>query len=267
MTDVPATTPTPATATAVVAPEGPPANVLVSIGRFFFKWRNATFPLIFLAAALLARPVLFGGTLKSDLWLDAAGIGLCALGQLIRGVTVGLDYIKRGGKKKKVYADHLVTGGVFRHGRNPLYVGNLLQVAGLCVIHNSLWMYALVLPFFVFVYVCIVAAEEQFLRHKFGGTYADYCRKVSRWGVSPFGWGRTLRGANFDWPKLFRKEYGTPFSIATAALGLMAWESIRNVGLDASGPRLLVLGLVWLPLLALYVLVRVLKKRGTLGHD
>ena len=253
---------------APLAPEGPPANALVSVGRFFFKWRNATFPLIFLAAALLARPVLFGGTLRSDLWLDAAGIGLCALGQVVRGVTVGLDYIKRGGKKKKVYADRLVTGGVFQHCRNPLYVGNLLQIAGLCVVHNSLWMYALVLPFFVFIYVCIVAAEEQFLRHKFGGEYAEYCRRVSRWWVSPAGWGRTLRGANFDWKKLFRKEYGTPFGVATAALLLMAWESVHNnAGVEAGGTRLAVLGLAWLPLLGLYVLTRVMKKRGALGQD
>ena len=254
-------------ASSTLTPEGPPANVLVVIGRFFFKWRNATFPLILGIAALAARPVLFGGNLTTDLRLDLVGVALFAIGQVIRGVTVGLDYIKRGGKDKKVYADHLVTGGVFAHGRNPLYVGNLLQIAGLVVIHNSPWMYGLVLPFFVLVYVCIVAAEEQFLRHKFGAAYEAYCRTASRWWVSPAGWRATLRGHDFDWKKLVRKEYGTPFGWATAAVLIAAWESIRNVGLGASGRRLAVLGVVWLACFALYVVARVSKKRGLLGHD
>ena len=249
------------------APEGPPESALVSVGRFFFKWRNAAFPVVFGVAAVLARPTLLGGEPRTDLWLDGVGVGLCLLGQLLRCVTVGLDYIMRGGKKKRVYADRLVTGGVFEHCRNPLYVGNLLQVTGLVVIHNSPWMYALVLPFFAFVYACIVAAEEQFLRHKFGGKYEDYCGRVGRWWVSPTGWGRTLRGADFDWHKLVRKEYGTPFGWMTVAMLLIAWESVRNVGIDGSARRLAFLGLAWLPLVGLYVLARVMKKQGRLGHD
>lgn len=247
--------------------EGPPANGLVSIGRFFFKWRNTTFPIIFLAVALLARPVLFGGDLVHDWLLNIAGLSIAALGQSIRCVTVGLDYIKRGGKKKKVYADHLVTGGVFAHGRNPLYVGNILQVIGLVIIHNSPWMYGIILPLFVFVYICIVAAEEQFLEAKFGNAYREYCSRVSRWGISPFGWGQTLTAGHFDWLKLIRKEYGTPFAVATNAMGLLAWESIRNVGWHESVDRVIVLLCIWVPLGALWIAARILKKSGALGSD
>lgn len=247
--------------------EGPPANALVSIGRFFFKWRNTTFPLIFLAVALLARPVLFGGDLKHDWLLNVVGLSIAALGQWIRCVTVGLDYIKRGGKKKKVYADHLVTGGVFAHGRNPLYVGNILQVIGLVMIHNSPWMYGIILPLFVFVYICIVAAEEQFLEAKFGNEYRDYCSRVSRWGISPFGWRHTLTAGHFDWLKLIRKEYGTPFAVATNAMALLAWESIRNVGWHASVDRVIVLLCIWVPLGAMWIASRILKKSGALGSD
>lgn len=247
--------------------EGPPANALVSIGRFFFKWRNTTFPIIFVAVALLARPILFGGTLSEDIWLDVAGLSLAALGQLIRCVTVGLDYIKRGGKKKKVYADHLVTGGVFAHCRNPLYVGNILQVLGLVIIHNSPWMYGLILPLFVFVYTCIVAAEEQFLLAKFGNDYRDYCNRVSRWGISIRGWSTTFAAGDFDWQKLIRKEYGTPVAVAINALALMSWESIRNVGLHQSRERLIVLLMIFAPLAVFWGTARILKKSGTLGSD
>lgn len=247
--------------------EGPPENFCVAVGRFFFKWRNTTFPFVFLTVAIVARPVLFGGTLASDLWLDALGFSLATIGQVIRGVTVGLDYIKRGGKKKRVYANRLVTGGVFAHCRNPLYVGNILQVLGLVIIHNSPWMYAIILPLFIFIYICIVAAEEQFLHARFGEEYRDYCQRVSRWWISPFGWARTLGGGEFDWPKLIRKEYGTPVSWITNALALIAWESIRNVGINASRQRLTDLIICWIPLAAFWVIARVLKKNGSLGVD
>ena len=41
------------------------------------------------------------------------GLIITVLGQAIRGATIGLAYIIRGGKDKKVYAEDLVTSGIF----------------------------------------------------------------------------------------------------------------------------------------------------------
>ena len=51
-------------------------------------------------------------------------------GLAVRGVVIGLAYIKRGGLNKKVYAANLVTEGMFSVCRNPLYVGNMLIYTG-----------------------------------------------------------------------------------------------------------------------------------------
>ena len=45
-------------------------------------------------------------------------------------LTIGYEYIVRGGRQGKVYAEDLVQGGVFAHSRNPLYLGNLLIIVG-----------------------------------------------------------------------------------------------------------------------------------------
>jgi protein-S-isoprenylcysteine O-methyltransferase Ste14 len=65
--------------------------------------------------------------------LDALGVVVLAGGLALRSLVVGLAYIKRGGKGKKVYADALVTDGIFAHSRNPLYLGNILILCGLAL--------------------------------------------------------------------------------------------------------------------------------------
>ncbi len=76
------------------------------------------------------------------------GLIITVSGQVIRGATIGLAYIIRGGKNKKVYAEDLVTTGIFAHCRNPLYVGNILMLAGVGVLSNSLLYVIIMIPFF-----------------------------------------------------------------------------------------------------------------------
>ena len=103
---------------------------------------------------------------------------MALLGQSLRVLVIGLVYITRGGQNRQVWANSLVDTGMFAHSRNPLYLANLLLFTGLAIVHNGWPMYLIVVPFFVFVYVCIIAAEEHYLYGRFGETYADYCRRV-----------------------------------------------------------------------------------------
>jgi protein-S-isoprenylcysteine O-methyltransferase Ste14 len=240
-------------------------RVMIRIGHLFFKVRDYVFPVVFFGLAAALRPTLAGGDPRKDLVLDGVGIAIALSGQTLRAVVIGLAYIKRGGKDKKIYADTLVTEGLFAHSRNPLYFGNLLITAGLAVIHNSVWFYAFGLSFFVFAYWCIVLAEEEFLRKQFGEPYLEYCRRVNRFVPSPRGLRQTLHGMSFDWRKVIRKEYGTPFTWITTALALMWWEIAANEGLEAARPRAVVLLSIWGAVAVSYVIARVLKKKGALG--
>jgi protein-S-isoprenylcysteine O-methyltransferase Ste14 len=248
---------------AVPAPPGP-VSAPVAIGNTLFHYRNGLFPVTFLLLALVSRPQLWGGTWRSDLALDAVGFAIALTGQALRAVVIGLAYIIRGGKDRRIHAETLVVEGLFAHSRNPLYVGNMLVYLGLFVMLHSVVGYAVGVPFFFIAYLCITLAEEHFLFGRFGAAYADYCRRVPRYLPNLAGIGRTVSGMRFHWRRLIRKEYGSTFSWMTTALALVYWESFRNRGAAESQGVLRLVLLLWAPLVLGYLAARYLKKTGRL---
>ena len=236
------------------------------LGAIFFKYRDILFPVVLLALAFGTRPRLFLGEARYDVLLDWAGVALAAAGQLIRAMTIGLEYITRGGRNKQVYAKSLVVGGIFSHCRNPLYLGNILGILGMMLIHNGIWMYAIGVPYFALAYASIIAEEERYLRGRFGAEYVDYCRRVPRLWVRPAGLIRTLRSAPFQWKRLVAKEYGTTFSGSSAVLGLLVLERFRLEAYAGSRTAVIVIASVWGALLLGYLTARVLKKQGRLDE-
>src|SRR6185436_15263574 len=129
--------------------------MMVAIGNFLFHYRNGIFPLVYALLIFKSQPLM------GDYRLAALiGFFVAAAGQLLRAVTVGLEYIKRGGRQRQVYADYLVQGGIFAHCRNPLYLGNFVILLGVGLASNSLLFLSLALPLFAFAYAAIIAAEE-----------------------------------------------------------------------------------------------------------
>jgi protein-S-isoprenylcysteine O-methyltransferase Ste14 len=218
----------PQAASASAPPSAPPPSPLVRYGNFLFKYRDALFPAVLLGIFVLSRPRWPAGDARLDDLLDLAGFAVALAGQVLRVAVVGYAYIIRGGKNKQVYAEELVTRGFFNHGRNPLYVGNILILLGLLLIWNSPLGYLVGGPFFLVGYVAIVAAEEAFLRRKFGAEYDAYCARVPRWGVRFRGLGRSLEGMSFNWSRVIVKEYGSAAYWMAGALALMLADSLRN---------------------------------------
>jgi protein-S-isoprenylcysteine O-methyltransferase Ste14 len=250
--------------TTTSAAKSVPTRSLIRAGQFFFKFRDYLFPLVFLPVAIGTRPRMFLGDPRADVWLDVAGLLLLAGGQTLRALVIGLCYIQRGGQKKKIHAAKLLQEGLFAHSRNPLYVGNLMMVTGLVLLHNGPWMYFVVLPFFLFVYISIVAAEETFLRREFGAEYAEYCRRVPRFLPNLTGIAHTFAHTTFDWKRVIRLEHAPSFAAFSAAILILAWERISAEGYAAEETQVRVLAIVWIGMIAAYVCVRVLKKRGAL---
>lgn len=75
----------------------------------------------------------------------------------------------------------LVTSGVFRYTRNPMYLGMALVLLGCAVTVGA--ASALVIPviFVVIIDVRFIRAEEQMLRGLFPQEYPAYCARVRRW--------------------------------------------------------------------------------------
>ena len=121
--------------------------ILLQSGHFFFKFRNALFPIVFVLLFLFSRPSLFLGSEFLDRYVVLLGSLIALAGQAFRLLVIGFAYIKRGGKNGKVYAETLVTKGFYAHTRNPMYVGNFLIAFGLGLVYGSPWVYFFVIPF------------------------------------------------------------------------------------------------------------------------
>jgi len=236
---------------------------MVAIGNFFFKYRNWIF-ILFYAALFIPSWQLFPKSKLGEYYYVIPiilGLFITVLGQLIRGLTIGLAYIVRGGKAGKPYAEGLVTEGIFTHARNPLYVGNILMLLGVGILANSLFYVAVMIPIFLFIYQAIVLAEENFLRGKFGPGFDEYCRKVNRWWPSLKGIGKTFSSMEFNWKRWILKEHTTQFIwlIGITLLLLLNYPELTDFD---ENRRNWLIGTVLGILLLIYITIRFLKKTG-----
>jgi protein-S-isoprenylcysteine O-methyltransferase Ste14 len=232
--------------------------MMIQIGNFFFKYRNWVFIPMYLAL-FMPSPELLSG--EQRYWLIIIGLFVTITGQVIRCATIGLAYIDRGGKDKKVYASRLVTEGIFNHCRNPLYIGNILKLVGIGILSNSLLYVVLFIPVFLFIFQAIVLAEENFLSSKFGPEFDAYCQRTKRWVPIFSGLAATFNGMSFMWKRILLKENSTLYVwlIGVVLVLLIKYPELTNNNGQFRNQLLA----IFLPLLtAVFLGVRYLKKSG-----
>jgi len=78
-------------------------------------------------------------------------------------------------------ADRLVQSGIFSRTRNPIYLGDVMIVAGFVLWWDAVLSLPLV-PLLLWVLERrFVIPEENRLRRKFRADFARYCEKTRRW--------------------------------------------------------------------------------------
>lgn len=236
---------------------------MIKIGNFFFRYRNWLFIILYLLLFLPSPPLFSESVFGAGYywWPIIIGLVITISGQAIRGATIGLAYIIRGGKEGKVYAEELVTTGIFNHCRNPLYVGNILMLLGVGVLSNSLLYVAVIMPLFLIIYQAIVLAEENFLRNKFGTSFDAYCSRVNRWVPSLKGISSTFSSMTFKWKRWILKEYNTQYIWLTGIVLILLLKYPQLTDYNEH-KRNVLLAIILPLLLVMYVLVRYLKKSG-----
>lgn len=236
---------------------------MVSIGNFFFRYRNVLFIFLYLALFIPSPRIFTENALGQyfHIWPITLGLVITVSGQLIRGLTIGLAYIVRGGQNKRVYAENLVTEGVFRHCRNPLYVGNILMLLGVGILSNSILFVGILMPLFLFIYQAIVLAEENFLRNKFGKDFEMYCQCVNRWWINWKGIGQTFKGMQFNMRRWILKEYNTQF-IWLVGITLILLIYYPQITSNDNDLRNILIAIFLAALTLIYLFVRYLKKSG-----
>jgi protein-S-isoprenylcysteine O-methyltransferase Ste14 len=117
------------------------------------------------------------GTLPLTLW----GIPLLLWGYLqyrlvgrYRGQSGG------GGPGLERPPQRLVTTGLYRYTRNPMYLGHLIFMTGLAITFRS-WLAVAILVINAAWFDWRVRGDETRLRALFGQPYDEYCRRVKRW--------------------------------------------------------------------------------------
>ncbi len=75
----------------------------------------------------------------------------------------------------------IVSDGIFRFSRNPIYLAYTLFYLGAAFLFGSLWMLALLVPVLLVMRYSVIAREEKYLENKFGAEYGDYKRRARRW--------------------------------------------------------------------------------------
>lgn len=144
----------------------PPAIVfLLSVGMMFgIYFLTDAYSYFVPYRTFFSRIFLVGGVL-------AGVMGIVAF--RVKGTTVD--------PTKPAKASSLVTDGIYRFTRNPMYVGmGLVLIGGIIRLGNPFCVISLLI-YVWYITQFQIKPEEQALRQLFGDEYDDYCKKVRRW--------------------------------------------------------------------------------------
>ena len=126
------------------------------------------------AGAALNLPVLYrsaavGGTVA------AAGFAFALWGRLTFA-SVGAEI-----RPASPVNSTLVINGPFRFTRNPMYLGILILLTGLCLLIGTATALLAVPVYFLFVNFVSIPYEEEKMERQFGDDYRAYKSRVRRW--------------------------------------------------------------------------------------
>lgn len=121
------------------------------------------------------RPVAGGATL----WL---GVCLLALGTVLYLRCVWDFAVSGGGTPAPIDAPkRLVTNGVYRYSRNPLYIAEITAIVGWAALFATPILLAFAVLLFVILAIGVRVYEEPRLAQQYGDQYAAYTTQTARW--------------------------------------------------------------------------------------
>jgi protein-S-isoprenylcysteine O-methyltransferase Ste14 len=149
------------------------------------------------AGVIAPPPLLFLGFLAAgaaiDFWWLRASTGLpgslrfgtgAALTAAAGALSIAaLGRFRRAGTAVEPWrpSTALVTDGVYRFTRNPIYLAMALLYAGLALALDSVVALILLPPLLALVQVGVIAREERYLESRFGEEYRRYRASVRPW--------------------------------------------------------------------------------------
>ena len=139
-------------------------------------------PLIALALGLLLQYFVLPLALPLE---GPVRYGLCLL-LLVAGIALiagALGRFRSTGQNPEPWAStpEIISTGVYRFTRNPMYVSLGLLQAGIGVALANGWLVLFVPAMWAGIYFVAIRHEEAYLERKFGEAYVAYKESVRRW--------------------------------------------------------------------------------------
>ena len=138
--------------------------------------------LISMAAAWLAAKLTPAAS------IDIRGADWIAIALLAAGATIGLAGIVEFRRRRTTVdpmsphkASHVVTSGVFRWTRNPMYLGLAIGLLAWIVYLGNLIAVTILVAFVGFLDRFQIRPEERIMQCRFGDEYRSYLSAVRRW--------------------------------------------------------------------------------------
>lgn len=123
---------------------------------------------------LLDIPLFIKDVTTRLLILVAAGIALSSFVAFIRAKTTI-------NPMKPAAASSLVTGGIYRFTRNPMYVSVLFILVAWAIFLSSAWALVGPVVFVLYMNRFQIRPEERALAAMFGTAYTEYKGRVHKW--------------------------------------------------------------------------------------
>jgi protein-S-isoprenylcysteine O-methyltransferase Ste14 len=140
-------------------------------------------PLIVLACLLIGGAMQIAYPLALlPFWMASGAGGLL----LLTSIVVALSAVREF-KKCSTPIDVrrpttvIISSGIFRVSRNPLYLALVLLHAGIALLANSMWILMLLVPEVIALQIGVILREEAYLERRFGSDYTTYKARVRRW--------------------------------------------------------------------------------------
>ncbi|MCH2459125.1 methyltransferase family protein [Henriciella marina] len=111
----------------------------------------------------------------------AAGLALAGAAILAAAVAAFLIARTTVNPVRPTDAGHLVTTGLYRVSRNPMYLGFALVLTSLAIWTGNGAALLAPVVFVAAMTVLQIEPEEKALKKKFGSAYDVYCRRTRRW--------------------------------------------------------------------------------------
>lgn len=111
----------------------------------------------------------------------AVGLGVMGLSLGVMGVTQFRIAQTTPNPQALEKVSSLVTSGIYRYSRNPMYLGLVLILLGWAFYLSHFLAFVSLPVFILYMTRFQIQPEEQMMARKFGKTYQAYLNKVRRW--------------------------------------------------------------------------------------